>query len=598
MALLQSERRLPQIEPEEISVHLRSLKKGGEMKRTGAQIVWEMLGREGVDTVFGFPGGFIIHTYHSLRDYANIHHVLVRHEQGAAHAADGYARVSGKVGVALATSGPGATNLVTGVANAMLDSVPLVCITGQVPVPVIGSDGFQEVDITGITLPITKHNYLVTDVDDLAATIHEAFYVARSGRPGPVLIDLPRSVQIAETEFTPPEGEVRLPGHKDIGPGDPEAVKAAAALINQAERPLILAGHGVLISGAMDALRAFAEKTHTPVAFTLLGKGGFPASHPLALAMMGMHGEAYVNQAIQDADLLLAFGMRFADRVTGKIAEYAPKARKVHVDIDAAELNKNVPVDVPIHGDLRQVLEQLLPLVEQAEHQEWLDRIGQWRADSQARDIIHRPEQDGHLLAPRVINAIWEMTQGQAIVVTDVGQNQMWAAQYCHVDQPHTFVSSGGLGTMGFGLPAAVGAQFARPDKEVWLIVGDGGFQMTVQELGTIVQEKLPIKIALINNCYLGMVRQWQEFFFERCYAATYLANPDFVKLAEAYGIRGWRVAEPGDVRQSIAAARAHAGPALVEFQVAQEGENGNVYPMVPAGKALHEMIRRPLPEE
>jgi acetolactate synthase-1/2/3 large subunit len=568
------------------------------MKRTGAQIVWEMLEREGVEIVFGFPGGYIIHTYHCLPEYADIHHVLVRHEQGAAHAADGYARVSGKVGVAMATSGPGATNLVTGIANAMLDSVPVVCITGQVPVPVIGSDGFQEVDITGITLPITKHNYLVTDVEELAAIMHEAFYIARSGRPGPVLIDLPRNVQMAETEFTPPEGEVRLPGYKGAGPGDPETVRAVAALIDQAERPVILAGHGILLSGAEEALRAFAEKTHTPVAFTLLGKGGFPASHPLALAMMGMHGEAYVNRAIQDADLLLAFGMRFDDRVTGKIAEYAPKARKVHVDIDGAELNKNVPVDVPIQGDVRQVLEQLLPLVEPSSHQEWLEQIDQWRADSRARDIVNRPEQDGRLLPPCIVHAIWEMTEGQAVMVTDVGQNQMWAAQYYHLDWPNGFVSSGGLGTMGFGLPAAVGAQFARPDKEVWLVVGDGGFQMTAQELGTIVQEKLPIKIALINNCYLGMVRQWQELFFERRYAATYLVNPDFVKLVEAYGIRGWQVSEPQDVRQAIAEARAHEGPALIEFQVAQEGEDGNVYPMVPAGKPLHEMIRRPMSEQ
>jgi len=568
------------------------------MKRTGAQIVWEMLEREGVRVVFGFPGGAIMPTYHVLPEYKNIHHVLVRHEQGAAHAADGYARVSGKVGVAMATSGPGATNLVTGIANAMLDSVPMVCITGQVVLPLVGSDAFQETDITGITLPITKHNYLVTDVRELAYIIHEAFYIARSGRPGPVLIDLPRNVQLAETEFEPPEGEVRLPGYKEVGPGNPEAVQAAAALINQAQRPVILAGHGVLISGAEEALRAFAEKTQTPVAFTLLGKGGFPASHPLALAMMGMHGEAFVNRAIQEADLLLAFGMRFDDRVTGKIAEYAPKARKIHVDVDAAEFNKNVQVDVPILGDLRQVLEQLLPLVEPASHQEWLAQIEQWRADTRARDIINRPEKDGRLLAPRVVHAIWEMTEGQAVVVTDVGQNQMWAAQYYHHDWPNGFVSSGGLGTMGFGLPAAVGAQFARPDKEVWAILGDGGFQMTVQELGTIVQEKLPIKMALLNNSYLGMVRQWQEFFFDRRYAATYLVNPDFVKLVEAYSIRGWRVTEPQDVRRAIAEARAHKGPAFIEFVVAQEGEDGNVYPMVPAGRPLHEMIRRPLPEE
>ncbi len=484
------------------------------MRRTGAQIVWEMMKREGVKVVFGFPGGAIMHTYHPRQEYG-IRHVLVRHEQGAAHAADGYARASGQVGVAMVTSGPGATNLVTGIATAMMDSSPIVCITGQVPTWMIGSDAFQETDITGITLPITKHNYLVTDVNELADIIHEAFYIVRSGRPGPVLIDLPKDVQQAETDFVPPQGSVRLAGYRPAGPGDPQAVKQAAALINESQRPVILAGHGVLMSGAMDALRTFAEKTQTPVALTLLGKGGFPESHPLALGMMGMHGEAFVNQAIQEADLLLAFGMRFDDRVTGKLEHYAPKSRKVHVDLDAAELNKIVPVDVAILGDLRQVLEQLLPLVEPASHQEWLVQIERWRSDTRARDIMSRPN-NGRLLAPYVIHAIWEATQGEAVVVTDVGQHQMWTAQYYHFDKPYPLISSGGLGTMGFGLPAAIGAQIALPDKEVWAIVGDGGFQMTAQELGTVVQEQLPLRIALINNNYLGMVRQWQEFFYER----------------------------------------------------------------------------------
>ena len=564
------------------------------MRRTGAQIVWEMLEREGVEVVFGFPGGAIMHTYHPRQEYG-VHHILVRHEQCAAHAADGYARASGRVGVAMVTSGPGATNLVTGIATAMMDSSPIVCITGQVPTAVIGFDAFQETDITGVTLPITKHNYLVTDVNDLAYVIHEAFYIARSGRPGPVLIDLPKDVQQAETDYVPPEEEVRLPGYQPVGPGSPEAVRQAADLINDAQRPVILAGHGVLMSGAMETLKTFVKKTETPVALTLLGKGGFPESHPLALGMMGMHGEAFVNQAIQEADLLLAFGMRFDDRVTGKLERYAPQARKVHVDLDAAELNKSVSVDVAILGDLRQVLEQLLPLVEPASHREWLEQIDRWRGESQARDIVNQSD-NSHVVAPQVIHALWEATEGEAIVVTDVGQNQMWAAQYYRLDQPHPFITSGGLGTMGFGLPAAIGAQVARPDKEVWAVVGDGGFQMTVHELGTVIQEQLPLRIALFNNNYLGMVRQWQEFFYDRRYESTCLLNPDFVRLVEAYGIRSWRVTEPGGTQQAIAEARSHPGPAFIEFQIAQEGEDGNVYPMVPAGAALHEMIRRPTP--
>ena len=564
------------------------------MRRTGAQIVWEMLEREGVEVVFGFPGGAIMHTYHPRQEYG-IRHILVRHEQCAAHAADGYARASGRVGVAMVTSGPGATNLVTGIATAMMDSSPIVCITGQVPTAVIGSDAFQETDITGVTLPITKHNYLVTDVNDLAYVIHEAFYIARSGRPGPVLIDLPKDVQQAETDFVPPEEEVRLPGYRSVGPGVPEVVRQAADLINDAQRPVILAGHGVLMSGAMETLKTFVKKTETPVALTLLGKGGFPESHPLALGMMGMHGEAFVNQAIQEADLLLAFGMRFDDRVTGKLERYAPQARKVHVDLDAAELNKSVSVDVAILGDLRQVLEQLLPLVEPASHREWLEQIERWRGESQTRDIVNQSD-NGHVVAPQVIHALWEATEGEAIVVTDVGQNQMWAAQYYHLDQPHPFITSGGLGTMGFGLPAAIGAQVARPDKEVWAVVGDGGFQMTVHELGTVIQEQLPLRIALFNNNCLGMVRQWQEFFYDRRYESTHLLNPDFVRLVEAYGIRGWRVTEPGDTQQAIAEARSHPGPAFIEFQIVQKGQDGNVYPMVPAGAALHEMIRRPTP--
>jgi len=562
------------------------------MRRTGAQIVWEMLKREDVDVVFGLPGGAILDTYHCLQEYG-IRHVLVRHEQGAAHAADGYARVSGRVGVAMATSGPGATNLVTGIATAMMDSSPMVCITGQVATALIGSDAFQESDVTGITLPITKHNYLVTDVDDLADVIHEAFYVARSGRPGPVLIDLPKDVQQAETIFVPPNGDVPMPGYQPVVPVDPAAVREAADLVNEAERPVILAGHGVLMSGAAEALRTFAERTQVPVAVTLLGKGAFPGHHSLSLGMMGMHGEAYANHAIQEADLLIALGMRFDDRVTGRLERYAPRARKVHVDTDAAELNKIVRADVALLGDVGQFLDDILPLTETVSQRPWLAAIERWRGETRSRDILDRPS-NGRLVAPYVIDSLQQQTGGQVIVVTDVGQHQMWTALYYDLDCPNYLITSGGLGTMGFGLPAAIGAQIAEPDREVWAIVGDGGFQMTMQELGTLVQEDLPVRIALLNNGCLGMVRQWQEMFYGGRYEATPLANPDFVRLVEAYGIPSWRVSDPADTLAAIAEARSQPGPAFIEFQVAQEGDDGNVYPIVPPGAALHEMIRRP----
>jgi acetolactate synthase-1/2/3 large subunit len=566
------------------------------MKLTGAQIVWEMLRREGVEVVFGIPGGAIMHTYHPRSEYG-IRHVLVRHEQGAAHAADGYARASGKVGVAIATSGPGATNLVTGIATAMMDSSPIVCITGQVPSPLIGTDAFQETDITGITLPITKHNYLVTDVAELARVIHEAFHLACHGRPGPVLIDLPKDVQQAATEFVPPPAEVCLPGDAYKGASDlSDAIHRAAELIDPSVRPVILAGHGILMAGAEGVLQEFAEKINSPVAVTLLGKGGFPASHHLYLGMMGMHGDAEANRAIQEADLLIGLGMRFDDRVTGDLSRFAAQAHKIHVDLDAAELNKLVSVDVAVQADLRWALAALIPTVESREREEWREMVRGWWEESRTLDVINQHRKDTELTMPHVIDAIWRSTDGEAIVVTDVGQHQMWAAQYYRFDRPNAFITSGGLGTMGCGLPAAIGAQIAHPDAEVWVVVGDGGLQMTVQELATVVQERLPLHIALCNNGYLGMVRQWQEMFYDKRYESTRLVNPDFVKLAEAYGVRAWRADNPEEEARSIAAAREHSGPTLIDFQVAKKGKKGNVYPMVPAGAALHEMIRRPLP--
>ncbi|MGQ0737091.1 MAG: biosynthetic-type acetolactate synthase large subunit [Acidobacteriota bacterium] len=560
------------------------------MDKTGAQILWECLVREGVTDVFGYPGGAILPAYDAMLDYP-IRHVLVRHEQGATHMADGYARASGRVGVAIATSGPGATNMVTGIATAMMDSSPIVCITGQVGSRLIGSDAFQETDITGVTLPITKHNYLVTRAEDVASTVREAFHVARSGRPGPVLIDITKDAQQSRASFdwdaVPPRR-----GRRPVPEIDRDALARAAVLIDQAERPVILAGQGVIASGAVAELRRFAEHTQIPVALTLLGLGGFPASHPLNLGMMGMHGEAWVNSAIQHADLLLAFGMRFDDRVTGSIATYARSARKVHIDIDAAEIGKNVAVDVGIVADLATALEALQPLVSGGPRQAWHTWIDERKGDSAVRDIQKLPD-DGHLYAAHVMHDLWRATEGNALVVTDVGQHQMWEAQYYRHEQPRSLVTSGGLGTMGFALPAAIGAKIARPEAEVWAVVGDGGFQMTLAELATIAQERLDVKVAIVNNGYLGMVRQWQEFFYERRYAATPLLNPDFTKLAEAYGIRARAVSTRRDVLPAVDDARGHDGAFVVDFQVEQED---SVYPMVPAGAALDAMIRRPSP--
>ncbi len=559
------------------------------MKMKGAQILWECLLREGVEVVFGYPGGANMPIYDAMLSYP-VRHVLVRHEQGAAHMADGYARASGKVGVAMATSGPGATNLVTGIATAMLDSSPIVCITGQVHASLIGGDAFQETDVTGITLPITKHNYLVTQADEIAGVVREAFYIARSGRPGPVLIDICKNAQIEEAVFEYPE-QVSLYGYSPQTHASPESMQAAVELLERAERPLILAGHGVLISGAVDELRAFARKLGIPVASTLLGMGCFPASDPLHLGMMGMHGEACCNLAIQNADLLIALGMRFDDRVTGNLRTYAPRARKIHVEIDPSEVHKNVRVDAPLVGDLKHVLSDLTPLLEETRHPDWMAQIDQWRAETQARDI-QAWSSDEKLYVPHMVQAIWQATQGAATLVTDVGQHQMWAAQYYRFEEPYRFITSGGAGTMGFGLPAALGAWFATPEREIWVIVGDGGFQMTQAELATIAHAGADIKIAIMNNNFLGMVRQWQEFFFESRYSAVQLHNPDFIKIAEAHRIPALRVTEPASVSPAIDFARQTPGPILLEFVVEKEEA---VYPMVPTGADLDNMIRRPI---
>jgi acetolactate synthase-1/2/3 large subunit len=561
------------------------------MKLTGAQVLWESLVREGVTDVFGYPGGAILPAYDAMLEYP-IRHILARHEQGATHMADGYARASGRVGVAVATSGPGATNMVTGIATAMMDSSPIVCITGQVGSRLIGSDAFQEVDITGITLPITKHNYLVTSAEEVAPAVREAFAVARSGRPGPVLVDIAKDAQQNSCEVDWDAAEPHLSeAYDEALPGDGD-MREAFALLNAAERPLILAGNGVMLSGAEREIVAFAERGHVPVAVTLLGIGGVAASHPLNLGMMGMHGEAWVNQAIQEADLLIALGMRFDDRVTGNLKTYAMNARKIHVDIDRAELNKNVRVDVAIASDLRTALVEWLPHVEPIDRSAWLAHIDALKGDAAVRDIQSLPD-DGHLYAAHVINDLWRITGGDALVVSDVGQHQMWQAQYYKHNRPRSHITSGGLGTMGFALPAAIGAKIACPESEVWVVVGDGGFQMTMAELATVVQEGLDLNVAIINNGFLGMVRQWQEFFYNKRYAATPMSGPDFAKLAEAFGIAATTVTRRADVNGAVEAARSQKRAALIDFKVEKED---SVYPMVPAGADLHKMIRRPSP--
>jgi acetolactate synthase-1/2/3 large subunit len=562
-----------------------------DRKRTGAEILWEVLGREGVDVVFGYPGGAIMPAYDAMLKYP-IRHVLVRHEQGAAHMADGYARASGKVGVCVATSGPGATNLVTGIATAMLDSIPMVCVTGQVSSKLIGSDAFQETDITGVTLPITKHNYLVTKIEDIAPTLRQAFYVARSGRPGPVLVDITKDAQQASMDFVWDDRPVRLPGYRPDHSPSSDEVKRAVELIDAAERPIAFCGHGIVAAGANELLLEFVQKTGIPVATTLLGLGGFAATHPLNLGMMGMHGEAWVNKSIQEADLIVALGMRFDDRVTGKLETYAPRAKKIHCELDPAEINKVVRVDVPLVGDVADTLRALVPAVKRRDRSPWVKRIYDLKGDSAVRDIQTMPHTK-NLYAAHVMHDLWRITEGKALVVTDVGQHQMWEAQYYKHDYPRKLITSGGLGTMGFALPAAIGAKLACPDEEVWVIVGDGGFQMTAAELSTIAQENVKLHVAVINNGYLGMVRQWQQFFYGGRYAATPLRGPDFVKLAEAHGLVGMRVTAREQINEVVAAARASKDTVVIDFRVEQED---SVYPMVPAGADLHDMIRRPSP--
>ncbi len=559
------------------------------MKLSGARMIWETMLREGVDTVFGYPGGGVLPIYDAMLDYP-IHHVLTRHEQGAVHMADGYARASGRVGVAIGTSGPGATNMVTGIATANLDSSPLVCITGQVFGSLLGFDAFQEVDTTGITMPITKHNYLVTDIEELGTALKEAFHIARTGRPGPVLVDIPKDVQNAVCEWDYDSLTLDLPGYNPSAVIRAGEVEAVLDMLKESKRPLILAGQGVLLGQAVEELKYFVETAQIPVAVTLLGIGALPAKHPLYLGMMGMHGDAWVNHAIQDCDLLLALGMRFDDRVTGKLQTYAPHARKVHIDIDRSEINKNIHVDLGIVSDLKTALQRINTAVTPMQHQDWMEQINDEKIGNDEQDSTFL--KNSHALnAPQVIHDLWSLTHENSIVVADVGQHQMWTAQYYKFEQPRTMFTSGGLGTMGFSLPAGIGVKFARPDSDVWVLAGDGGFQMTQAELSTIKQEGIKLNIAIINNGYLGMVRQWQDFFFEKRYSAVAISAPDFVKIAEAHGLEGIRVTQRSEIAAAVQYARQASGTVLIDFQVEQEDA---VFPMVPSGASLETMIHRP----
>jgi acetolactate synthase-1/2/3 large subunit len=562
------------------------------VKLTGSKILLESLAREGVDTIFGYPGGTVINIYNDLMD-SPIKHVLTRHEQGAVHAADGYARASGKVGVAIATSGPGATNTITGLATAYMDSIPMVVITGQVPTPLIGNDAFQEADIIGITRPVTKHNYLVKDVKDLARIIKQAFYIARTGRPGPVVVDLPKDVQIDTTTFEYPD-KVELRGYKPNYSGNLRMVKKAVSLMLAAQKPVLYVGGGVTLTDAHEELRTLAETIQAPVTTTLMGMASFPTGHPLSLGMLGMHGTYYANMAVTNSDLLIALGARFDDRVTGKIATFAPNAKIIHVDIDPTSIKKNVRVDLPIVGDLRDVLKKIIKQLGEkpdevktlcARSKPWHEEIADWR---EKQPMTYKSSKS--VIKPQfVIEKLRELSNEDAIVTTEVGQHQMWAAQFFEFIKPRTFLSSGGLGTMGYGLPAALGAQAAFPDRQVIDISGDGSFQMNSQELATLVQYRLPVKIAILNNNFLGMVRQWQQLFFDKRYSQTCMELPiDFIKLAEAYGATGLRTSKPEEVEDVIKKAFATDGPVIMEFKVAREE---NVLPMVPAGAGLNEMV-------
>lgn len=561
-----------------------------EEQLTGAQILLKALELEGVEVIFGYPGGAVLPIYDELYRNKKIRHILTRHEQGAVHAADGYARSTGKAGVCLATSGPGATNLVTGLANAYMDSVPIVAITGQVGLGLLGRDSFQEADIVGITTPITKYSYLVKDVRDLARVVHEAFYLATTGRPGPVLIDLPKDVTTQTTAFSYPP-EMDLPGYKSKPMINAAQVGQAAQAILEAQRPLILAGGGVINSGASDELLALAELTGVPVAYTLMGKGAFPDTHPQCLGMVGMHGAAYANYALWETDLIIGLGVRFSDRVTGNLQTFARKAKVIHVDIDPAEIGKNVAAHIPVVGDVKEVLQELLKVLKAKEAKlqigPWLEQIAAWK-----REYPLRYEQSREVIKPQyVVQQICEATRGEAFITTEVGQNQMWAAQYYAVSKPRHFITSGGLGTMGFGLPAAVGVQIAHPEAVVFNIAGDGSIQMNSQEFATIVQHQLPVNVAILNNRYLGMVRQWQELFFEKRYSHIDMSfQPDFVKLAEAYGVVGIRVERVEDVRPAIEEAIASPKPYILDFIV---DSTENVFPMVPAGASLNNMLGR-----